>query len=84
MEKEDIINSKEFAEKELDKQRDDMVHADRRDNILDTRLDTCNTSTDNLSVVVDGSERCDCVLGGAIYSSSTTTDSTNIVNKEIV
>lgn len=77
-------SSLEMAEKELNKQRDDMVHTDRGGNILDTCLDTCDTSTDNLSVVVDGSEHSDCVLGGAIYSSSTTTDSTNIVNKEIV
>lgn len=77
-------SSLEMAEKELNKQRDDMVHTDRRDNILDTSLDTSNTSTDNLSVVVDDGEHGDCVLGGAIYSSSTTTDSTNIVNKEIV
>ena len=77
-------SSLEMAEKELDKQRDDMVHTDRRDNLLDTCLDTCNTSTDNLSVVVDDGECSDCVLGGTIYSSSTTTNSTNIVNKEIV
>ena len=77
-------SSLEMAEKELNKQRDDMVHADRRDDILDTCLDTSNTSTDNLSVVVDDGEHSDCVLGGTIYSSSTTTDSTDIVNKEIV
>ena len=77
-------SSLEMAEKELDKQRDDMVHTDRRDNLLDTCLDTCNTSTDNLPVVVDNGEHGDCVLGGAIYSSSTTTNSTDIVNKEIV
>lgn len=77
-------SSMEMAEKELNKQRDDMVHTDRRDNLLDTCLDTCDTSADNLPVVVDDGEHSDCVLGGTIYSSSTTTDSTDIVNKEIV
>ena len=77
-------SSLEMAKKELNKQRNDMVHTDRRSNILDTSLDTCNISSNNISMVVDSSECSDCILGGPIYSSSAATDCIDITNKEIV
>lgn len=66
----------EMAKEEYFEQRNDSLGLDSRNNILVTSNSDCDISTSNQSVVLDN-YKCDIsVLGGAIYTSSTFTDST--------
>lgn len=63
----------EMAKKEFDQQRNDMVHPDRGTNILESSDNICTISIDNQSVVVDNNDSNNCVLGGSIHASDSST-----------
>ena len=72
----------ELVKKKSNQQRDDILHTDRRSDILDTSVDTCPVSPDSVAVVVDSSERSDSILGRPLYPCSTPTDSAGNSIKE--
>ena len=74
----------ELVEKKLDQQRDDNLHTDRGNDILDPGVDSRNLSDSNQSVVVDGSKRSDNILGWTSYPCSTSSNSSNISDKKII
>lgn len=74
----------DLAKKEFDKQRNDMVHADRGDNILESSMDMYPTCANSESVVLDGGFIDNNILGGTVHSSSDTTDSIHNVSEEII
>ena len=59
-----------------------IVGTNSGSNILDTSVDTCAVSPNNIAVVVDNSERSDSILGRPLYPCSTSTDSTGNSIKE--
>lgn len=72
----------EMAEKERAKQANDSTSVDSRSNILDTSVVSSDISTDSIRMVVDGIVGYDSFLGGTIYTSSSTTASSNTICKE--
>lgn len=66
----------EMAQKELNKQTDDMVHTDRRSNLLDTSVGSSVDSTNNTEqLVVDSNTISDSLLGRSIHTCDTNSDS---------
>lgn len=74
----------EMAKKELDKQRNDMVHSDRGSDLLESSMDMCPTCVNSESVVLDGSFIDHNLLGGTVHSSSDITDNIYNVSEEII
>ena len=72
----------EMVKKELDQQRNDMVHADRGSNILESSVDNCASCSIDQSVVLDSDNRNNCVLGGTIHASSCSANRLDISSEE--
>jgi hypothetical protein len=73
-----MAQSVELVKAKFTKQGDSGVHSDRRSDILDTSLDTCNSGDSDKSVVLDSSIGSDSILGGSTDASSSLADSSNI------
>ena len=72
----------ELAEKERAKQANDSSSLDSGSDILDTCVDSCNTSTNSIRMVGDNNFSDYCFLGRAVHSGDSITASTNNVCKE--
>lgn len=86
-EKENIIEREvqrrvDLAKKELDKQRNDMVHIDRGSDILDTSVGLRAFGDYSKPMVLDSSDLSNNVLGGPVHASGSTTDSANFCAQE--
>lgn len=72
-----IEEAVEMAQKRAPEQRDDSVCGGRGGNILDASMDTCFASVNNGEpLLLDGSNRCDTVLGSLDNTRNTTSNST--------
>jgi hypothetical protein len=71
-----------LAKKELVHERNDINNVNSRSDVLESCMDNCSISTDCESVVVDGDNSCDSILGGSIYTSDNVTINVDNVIEE--
>lgn len=64
----------EMAKKEYLQQRNDMVCADRRDNILESSMDMCTSCADSKPMVLDSGDRNNSILDGTIHTCNNASD----------
>lgn len=72
----------DLAKKEFNKQRNDLVYSDRGSDILESSVDNSSSCTDSRSLVLDGDNRDNCVLGGAVHTSDCASNSVHIPIEE--
>lgn len=64
----------DIFKKELIEQANDCLYNSRRDNLLESSVDNCNTSDNSEPMVLVSNDSNNCVLGGPIHSSDITSD----------